>query len=107
MSQMSAYGSARDPMKPLQVAGEQQEADSRTVERFHRRSDVDSRKEAQHHTLGSAPNQSAPGNHIHDGTDSALILTGFTLTGSRGSATAMTPIIQALVKLGATDNTTA
>jgi hypothetical protein len=39
----------------------------------HRRSDVDSSKFAQHHTLGVDANQSSPGNHKHDGADSLLI----------------------------------
>lgn len=34
---------------------------------FHRRSDVDTERTAQHHTLGTGPFQAAPGNHNHDG----------------------------------------
>ena len=33
---------------------------------FHNNSDRDSSPFAQHHTLGSKPNQAAPGNHKHD-----------------------------------------
>ena len=95
-----------DPRKPLTVPAEVKDADPREVERFHRRSDVDSRKTAQHHTIGTSGDQASPGNHVHDGADSALLLSGFTLTGTRGSATSVGAIIAALVKLGATDSTT-
>lgn len=35
------------------------------VERFHRADDLDSSPMAHHHTVGSSPNQAAPGNHQH------------------------------------------
>lgn len=37
------------------------------VTRNHARSDVDSSRQSQHHTLGNFPNQAAAGDHIHDG----------------------------------------
>lgn len=77
------------------------------VEAIHQNSDVDLRAEAQHHTLGPSPTQASPGDHMHDGGTSPLLLTGVTLTGSRGGNAALPSIIQALVKLGATDQTTA
>jgi hypothetical protein len=89
----------------LPFGANQPEPDARAVEKFHRRSDVDSRREAQHHTLGTDPTQSSPGNHTHDGSDSPSILTGTSLTGSRSDGTAVASIIDALVALGATDST--
>lgn len=80
---------------------------ARDVEKFHRNSDVDVRKESQHHTVGTGTTQAAAGSHRHDGTDSGLLLEGFTITGSRGTATAVGSVISALVQLGATDSTTA
>lgn len=77
-----------------------------TVEDFHTNSDVNSRKEAQHHTLGPGEFQSAQGSHNHRGGDSVLLLAGVTLTGSRGGNVALVSVIQALVALGATDSTT-
>lgn len=44
-----------------------------SVGTLHRFSDLDSSQLSQHHTLGPSRNQSAPGNHIHDGTTSVNI----------------------------------
>lgn len=77
------------------------------VNDFHSNSDKDGGPKALHHTLGANPNQSSPGNHTHDGSTSALLLEGTTITGSRGGNAAVASIIAALVKLGATDATTA
>ena len=77
------------------------------VEDFHTNADIDTRVEAIHHTLGPAPTQAAPGDHVHDGGTSSLLLSGVTLTGSRGGNVALISVIAALVKLGATDSTTA
>lgn len=74
---------------------------------FHTNSDVDIRPESQHHTLGTTNSQAAAGDHTHDGGDSPLLLTGYTLTGSRGGNAAMPSLIAALVRLGATDSTSA
>jgi hypothetical protein len=38
---------------------------SKDVSEFHNNSDLDSGQLAQHHTLGKASNQAAPGNHHH------------------------------------------
>lgn len=43
------------------------------VNDFHTNSDVDDRLESQHHTLGVAPYQASPGDHIHDGKSSRRI----------------------------------
>jgi hypothetical protein len=40
---------------------------------FHLNSDRDSSALAQHHTLGLGPYQASPGNHNHDGKNSARI----------------------------------
>jgi len=81
--------------------------DAQVVEDFHTNADVDSRSESMHHTLGPLPTQAAGGDHIHDGGSSPLLLTGVTLSGSRGGNVAMVSIISALVRLGAVDSTTA
>ena len=77
------------------------------VNRFHQNAPVDTRPEDIHHRLGSSPNMAAPGNHSHNGSDSVQLLGGVTLTGSRGTSTALLSVIQALVLLGAKDSTTA
>jgi hypothetical protein len=78
------------------------------VEELHKNADTDVRKEAIHHTLGPRGSQAAAGDHKHDGSDSALLLEGLTVTGSRASSASITPsIIAALVKLGMTDSSTA
>lgn len=79
---------------------------SEQVDDFHTNSDVNSRKEAQHHTLGPGQFQASPGAHNHRGGDSSLLLAGVTLSGSRGGNVALVSVIQALVALGATDSTT-
>lgn len=43
------------------------------VNKFHTRSDLDSKTWAQHHTLGIKANQASPGDHNHDGTTSRQI----------------------------------
>lgn len=77
------------------------------VEKMHRYDDLDVRPESHHHSLGPGQAQASPGTHRHRGGDSELLLAGQTITGSRGSATAMVSIISALVALGATDSSTA
>lgn len=77
------------------------------VRKLHTKSDVDGSKNAQHHTLGSGPNQAAPGDHDHRGGTSVELLKGVTISGARGGNTALASVIAALVDLGATDSTTA
>ncbi len=81
--------------------------DSKIVNEFHSNDDVDRDSNSHHHTLGSGTNQASPGSHNHDGTDSVALLEGVELAGSRGGNLALGSVIQALVALGATDNTTA
>lgn len=48
-------------------------ADAKEVREFHLRADTDGSPKAIHHTLGPGPNQAAPGNHTHDGGQSATL----------------------------------
>ena len=80
---------------------------SQAVDDFHTNSDVDARAESQHHTLGPNPTQAAPGNHTHDGGDSELLLLNETITGSRATDAWRQSVNAILVRLGATDNSTA
>lgn len=78
------------------------------VEELHKNDDVDVRRESHHHTLGPRGVQAAAGDHTHDGSNSSLLLTGITISGSRSSSASITPsIIAALVRLGATDSSSA
>ena len=80
---------------------------SQVVDDFHENSDLDARAESQHHTLGPNPTQAAPGNHTHDGGDSVLLLENETISGSRASDAWRLSVNAILVRLGATDNSTA
>ena len=101
------YQVSQDKYKPAYDRGSADIAPPQTVARFHNKSDVDSSSEAQHHTLGIKKDQASPGDHKHDGSTSKRLLEGTTITGSRGGNAAVASIIAALVKLGATDSTTA
>lgn len=79
----------------------------RVVRDFHTNSDVDSSKDALHHTLGTGNNQAASGTHSHDGADSVQLLAGVVIGGSRSGGQALVSVISALTRLGATDETTA
>lgn len=81
-------------------------ADATQVDDFHEQSDLNTRSEAQHHTLGPSQNQAAPGNHNHDGGTSIPLWEGNTLTGSRGGNMALASVISILVQKGAVDATT-
>lgn len=91
---MGAYGAERSGTTPTDV------------DDFHQQSDLDTRSESQHHTLGAGQDQAAAGNHSHDGGTSAFLWGGNTLTGSRGGNMAVASIIAVLVQKGATDSTT-
>lgn len=99
---LRAYGSTRE----TGTTDDSPPPAAEDVERFHTNADTDTRAESQHHTLGAGPAQAAPGNHVHDGGDSELLLVGFTITGSRGGNLALPSIIATLVRLGATDAST-
>lgn len=79
------------------------------VAQIHEKADTDGKSTAKHHTLGPKKFQASPGDHSHDGGSSAIIypLDGVTITGSRSGGTALVSIIDALVKLGASNGTTA
>jgi hypothetical protein len=79
---------------------------AKEVEKAHRNADTDGKPTAAHHTLGPGTFQSSPGNHTHDGAQSALVLGNVTLTGVKTGGTALNSVIAALVALGATDTTT-
>ncbi|SRR6266498_126992 len=83
-------------------------ADPEAVRRFHSKADTDSSQIALHHTIGSKHDQSAAGDHKHIvGSTYSKPLAGVTLTGAKGGNAALASVITALVKLGATDSTTA
>jgi hypothetical protein len=88
------------------AGGEFGRPDPRTVSDFHTFDDVDSGKDAHHHTLGSGSNQASPGSHNHDGSNSPTILNGELITGSKGSASWASSVNAILVRLGAVDNST-
>jgi hypothetical protein len=77
------------------------------VDTFHTNSDLDIRAESLHHSLGPLPTQASPGNHTHDGGTSAALLADLTITGSRSTDAWRLSVNALLVKLGATDNSTA
>jgi hypothetical protein len=101
--EIKQYGVSEGKTNPAKA----QKPTTEEVESFHTNSDVDLRAEAQHHTLGPAPAQAAPGNHNHDGGSSALILDGYAITGSRGTDAWRQSVNALLVRLGADNNTTA
>ncbi len=82
-------------------------ADSKTVLKFHDKDDVDAGYDSHHHTIGTKNGQAASGDHNHNGKNSVRILKGVTITGAKGGNVALASVIAALVKLGATDSTTA
>ena len=81
-------------------------ADATQVDDFHEQSDLNTRSESQHHTLGPSQNQAAPGNHNHDGGTSIPLWEGNTISGSRGGNMALASVISILVQKGAVDATT-
>lgn len=86
---------------------EQNRFDPRVVQQIHQNDDLDTAKDAHHHSLGIGPNQSAPGNHTHDGSNSSQLMAGIVITGAKGGNVALTNLIAALATtLGFTDNTT-
>lgn len=92
---------------PVDLSQKDRPATAEEVEAFHEKADTDARPEAIHHTLGTGPNQAASGDHNHRGGNSLPLLSGLTITGSRGSDAYRLSINQILVALGATDSSTA
>jgi hypothetical protein len=66
------FGTIKDDAKPTTPP-------PREVNLFHTRSDVDSSKISQHHTLGVKNTQAAAGDHVHDGQNSRKIGQGLGL----------------------------
>lgn len=95
------FGDVKTPAK----AGGARVADPRTVNDFHKSSDLDSSSTAQHHSLGIKANQASPGDHNHDGRSSRRLLEGVSITGDYSSNTVLPSVVAALVALGATDLT--
>lgn len=80
---------------------------ARAVKEMHKKADTDSSAFAIHHTLGVKHDQASPGDHLHDGINSRLLLEGITLTGSKGGNVALANLITILATtFGLTDNTT-
>lgn len=81
------------------------------VNDFHRYSDLDSKYESQHHSLGNRSTQAARGDHLHrTGENNGLpILDGVVLSGSRSANTVaiLGQICDALALIGASNNTVA
>jgi hypothetical protein len=98
------FGRGRRDAEP-QTKKEDPRPPNDVVERFHANASVDTKATDIHHTLGNKPNQAAKGYHTHNGSDSPQLLAGVILTGSKGGNAALGSVISALVKLGATDNT--
>lgn len=69
--------------------------------------DTDSSAFAKHHTLGRKHHQASSGDHNHDGINSRKLMTGITVTGSKGGNAALADLITKLsTALGFTDGTT-
>jgi hypothetical protein len=81
-------------------------ANTEEVREFHNNADTDGGVGSIHHTLGPGRFQAAAGSHLHDGGDSAPLLDGQIITGSRSGGSALSSVIAALVALGASDATT-
>lgn len=64
----------RGPAQRYPGSSEPITGDPKSVDQNHQNSDLNSSIFAQHHTLGSGPNQSSPGNHNHDGSTSKQLL---------------------------------
>ena len=99
-----------DPWGEVKSDAKPTSPEPREVNQFHSRSDVDSRQNAQHHTLGNGHNQASAGDHNHDGKSTRKIGYGLNLTisGAKGGNAALGSLITALSQvIEFTDNTTA
>jgi hypothetical protein len=93
-------------MRTQMAEGKFGRPDSTTVREFHVNADTDVTPDALHHTLGPGVNQAASGAHAHDGNDSALLLEGQSITGTKATAAWASSINALMVRLGATDSST-
>lgn len=111
-SEEDAFVWGKNPVIPDDPFGTQKQPASRTspppeeVNNFHQRSDIDSSALAQHHTLGVKHDQASPGDHTHNGEGSLKLMSGITVTGSKGGNAALTDLITKLADaLGFVDGT--
>lgn len=87
---------------------------------LHRNSDLDKRRDAQHHSLGRTRYQASPGDHNHDGGSSSLLIPvgsgtngdfkenigAYSGGANGGIKESVKQLIQLFTALGVTDNTT-
>lgn len=89
---------------------ESEKPQAKEVANFHTHADTDGSPKALHHTLGPSQNQSAAGNHSHDGGQSTKLtslMEDITITGSRGGNVALANLLSALASnFGLKDTTT-
>ncbi len=96
-----------DPFGPIKNPVARTNPPPQEVNAFHERSDVDGNPNSQHHTLGTGHNQAASGDHTHNGMNSKRLMSGITVTGSRGGNAALTDLVNKLsAALGFTNGTT-
>jgi hypothetical protein len=98
----------QDPFGPIkQPASTGSYPSAQEVNRFHTAADTDSGALAAHHTLGVKHDQASPGDHLHDGVGSKLIMENIVVTGSKGGNAALADLITKLSNaLGFIDGTT-
>ena len=97
----------QDPFGQVKTPKQKTTPSPQDVNQFHSRDDCDSSALAHHHTLGVKHDQASPGDHKHDGVNSLKLMSGITITGSKGGNAALGNLITALAAaLGFTDGTT-
>lgn len=89
------------------MAEEKKAPDAKEVLKFHKYDDVDRGNISHHHTIGQGSGQVAPGKHFHNGEDAPSLLEGTIFTGiiTNYNRTTFKQVLDALVKLGASDTT--
>lgn len=96
-----------DPYGPIKKPKQKVAPPPEEVNFFHTRGDTDSSQTAAHHTLGIKHDQASPGDHIHNGQNSKMIMEGVTITGSTSGNVALQNLITALSDaFGFVDGTT-
>ena len=89
------------------MAEEKKPPTAKDVLAFHKYDDVDKGNISHHHTIGQGAGQVCKGKHFHDGEDSPKLLEGVIFTGiiTNYNRTTFKQVLDALVKLGASDTT--
>jgi len=89
------------------MADAQKPPPAKEVLQFHKYDDVDKGNISHHHTIGQGAGQVAPGKHFHNGEDAPKLLEGVIFTGiiTNYNRTTFRQVLDALVKLGASDTT--